>query len=74
MFGKFSPRKSASYTTLPGKAGVILIFREVTEKIELDPDDTPVAKIKVSLTRTLPKAKSKQPISFSQMWKEIDIE
>ncbi len=52
----------------PGKVRVIVLFPEVTEEIEPDPDDTPVAEIKASLRRALQEAKSGQRIPLSQMW------
>lgn len=58
----------------PVKVRVILLFPEVTEEIEPDPDDTPVEEIKASLRRALQQAKSGQRIPLSQMWEGIDVE
>jgi len=58
----------------PLKVRVILLVPEETEENEPDPDDTPVEEIKTSLRRALQKAKSRQRIPLSQMWKRIDVE
>ncbi|MEM1172408.1 MAG: hypothetical protein AAGJ08_25850 [Cyanobacteria bacterium P01_H01_bin.35] len=58
----------------PAKVRVILLFPEITEEIEPDPDDTPVAEIKASLRRALQQAKSGQRIPLSEMWEGIDVE
>jgi hypothetical protein len=53
---------------------VILLFPEVTEEIEPDPDDTPIEEVKASLRRALQEAKSGQRIPLSEMWEGIDVE
>ncbi|NER01283.1 MAG: hypothetical protein F6K17_00850 [Okeania sp. SIO3C4] len=58
----------------PVKVRVILLFPEVTEENEPDPDDTPVEEIKASLRRALQEAKSGQRIPLSEMWEGIDVE
>ncbi|NEO57950.1 MAG: hypothetical protein F6K54_35785 [Okeania sp. SIO3B5] len=60
--------------SIPGKVRVILLFPEVTEEIEPDPDDTPVEEIKASLRRALQEAKSGERIPLSEMWEGIDVE
>ena len=57
--------------SISGKVRVILLFPEVTEEIEPDPDDTPVEEIKASLRRALQEAKSGQRIPLSEMWEGI---
>ncbi|GGA42235.1 hypothetical protein [Okeania sp. KiyG1] len=58
----------------PGKVRVILLFPEVAEEDEPDPDDTPVEEIKASLRRALQQAKSGQTKPISEMWEGIDVE
>ncbi len=58
----------------PAKVRVILLFPEVTEEIEPDPNDTPVEEIKASLRRAFQEAKSGQRIPLSEMWEGIDVE
>lgn len=58
----------------PVKVRVIVLFPEVTEEDEPDPDDTPVAEIKASLRRALQQAKSGQTRPISELWERIDAE
>ncbi|MFB2974174.1 hypothetical protein ACE1CD_34860 [Aerosakkonema sp. BLCC-F183] len=53
---------------------VIVLFPEVTEEAEIDPDDTPIAEVKASLRRALQEAKTGQRIPLSEMWEGIDVE
>ncbi len=53
---------------------VIVLFPEVTEEVETDPDDTPIEEVKASLRRALKQAKSGQRIPLAEMWEGIDIE
>ncbi|NEP76988.1 MAG: hypothetical protein F6K39_01660 [Okeania sp. SIO3B3] len=58
----------------PVKVRVIVLFPEVTEEDEPDPDDTPVEEIKASLRRALQQAKSGQTRPISELWERIDAE
>ena len=58
----------------PGRVRVIVLFPELTEEAEIDPDDTPIEEIKASLRRALQQAKAGQRIPLSQMWEGIDVE
>ncbi|WP_341735337.1 hypothetical protein [Microcoleus sp. CAWBG640] len=58
----------------PSRVRVIVLFPEVTEEVETDPDDTPIAEVKASLRRALKEAKSGQRIPLSEMWEGIDVE
>ncbi|HLO49956.1 MAG TPA: hypothetical protein VK211_16180, partial [Kamptonema sp.] len=56
----------------PSRVRVIVLFPEVAEEIEADPDDTPIEEVKASLRRALQEAKSGQRIPLSEMWEGID--
>ncbi|MEG3975656.1 hypothetical protein QT970_13685 [Microcoleus sp. herbarium8] len=58
----------------PSRVRVIVLFTEVTEETEIDPDDTPIAEVKASLRRALQQAKAGQRIPLSEMWEGIDVE
>jgi len=58
----------------PGRVRVILLFAEVAEEVETDPDDTPIAEVKASLRRALQEAKAGQTRPISEMWEGIDVE
>ena len=58
----------------PSRVRVIVLFSEVTEEIETDPDDTPIEEVKASLRRALKEAKSGQRIPLVEMWEGIDVE
>ena len=58
----------------PLKVRVIVLFPEVIEENEPDPDDTPVEEIKASLRRALQQAKSGQTRPISELWERIDAE
>ncbi|MBE9093003.1 MAG: hypothetical protein WBA89_05705 [Microcoleus sp.] len=58
----------------PSRVRVIVLFPEVTEETEIDPDDTPIAEVKASLRRALQQAKAGQRIPLSEMWEGIDVE
>ncbi|MEG4799968.1 hypothetical protein QUB63_07930 [Microcoleus sp. ARI1-B5] len=58
----------------PSRVRVIVLFAEVTEEVETDPDDTPIAEVKASLRRALQQAKAGQRIPLSEMWEGIDVE
>ena len=58
----------------PSRVKVIVLFSEVTEEEEEDPDDTPVEEIKASLRRALQEAKEGKRIPLSEMWEGIDVE
>ncbi|MEG3938952.1 hypothetical protein QT995_12415 [Microcoleus sp. S36b_A3] len=58
----------------PSRVRVIVLFAEVTEETEIDPDDTPIAEVKASLRRALQEAKAGQRIPLSEMWEGIDVE
>jgi hypothetical protein len=53
---------------------VILLFAEVTEEVDTDPDDTPIAEVKASLRRALQQAKAGQTRPISELWERIDAE
>jgi hypothetical protein len=53
---------------------VIVLFPEVNEEIEPDPDDTPIEEVKASLRRALQQAKSGKTRPISEMWEGIDVE
>ncbi|MCL1473567.1 hypothetical protein [Argonema antarcticum] len=58
----------------PSRVRVIVLFPEVIEEAETDPDDTPIEEVKASLRRAWQEAKSGQRIPLSQMWEGIDVE
>ena len=58
----------------PSRVRVIVLFAEVAEEVEVDPDDTPIAEVKASLRRALKEAKAGQRIPLSEMWEGIDVE
>ncbi|MEK0190743.1 hypothetical protein [Microcoleus anatoxicus] len=58
----------------PSRVRVIVLFPEVNEEVEIDPDDTPIEEVKASLRRALKQAKSGQRIPLSEMWEGIDVE
>jgi len=58
----------------PSRVRVIVLFPEVIEEAEPDPDDTPIEEVKASLRRALQEAKSGQRIPLSEMWEGIDVE
>lgn len=58
----------------PSRVRVIVLFQEVTEASETDPDDTPIEEVKASLRRALQEAKAGQRIPLSEMWEGIDVE
>lgn len=58
----------------PSRVRVIVLYPEVAEEVETDPDDTPIAEVKASLRRALKQAKSGQRIPLSEMWEGIDVE
>ncbi len=58
----------------PSRVRVIVLFPEVTEEPQTDPDDTPIEEVKASLRRALKEAKAGQRIPLSEMWEGIDVE
>ncbi|MBE9164119.1 MULTISPECIES: hypothetical protein [Microcoleaceae] len=58
----------------PSRVRVIVLFPEVTEETEIDPDDTPIAEVKASLRRALQQAKAGQTRPISDLWERIDAE
>jgi len=58
----------------PSRVRIIVLFPDVTEEVETDPDDTPIEEVKASLRRSLQEAKAGQRIPLSQMWEGIDVE
>lgn len=58
----------------PSRVRVIVLFPEVTEEVETDPDDTPIEEVKASLRRALKQAKSGQTRPISELWERIDAE
>ncbi|MBN3872588.1 MAG: hypothetical protein V7L00_08455 [Nostoc sp.] len=61
-------------TTYPHQVRVIVLVPEQAEVEEVDPDDTPVEEIKVSLRRALQQAKMGQTRPISELWDRIDAE
>jgi hypothetical protein len=59
-------------TNYPHQVRVIVLVPEEAE--EVDPDDTPVEKIKASLRRALHQAKTGQTRPISELWDRIDAE
>lgn len=58
----------------PSAVRVIILFPEMTEEVEPDPDDTPIEEIKASLKQALKEAKTGQRIPLAEMWEGIDVE
>jgi hypothetical protein len=58
----------------PSRVRVIVLFPELTDELEDDPDDTPIEEIKASLRRALQEAKAGKRIPLEQMWEGIDAE
>lgn len=58
----------------PSRVRIIVLFPDVTEEVETDPDDTPLEEVKASLRRALQEAKAGQRIPLSEMWEGIDVE
>ncbi|HAZ44010.1 MAG TPA: hypothetical protein DDW76_16295 [Cyanobacteria bacterium UBA11369] len=58
----------------PSRVRIIVLFPEVTDQVETDPDDTPIAEVTASLRRALQEAKAGQRIPLSEMWDGIDVE
>ncbi|MGL5508167.1 MAG: type II toxin-antitoxin system RelN family antitoxin [Microcoleaceae cyanobacterium] len=58
----------------PSAVRVIILFPEITEEVEPDPDDTPIEEIKASLKQALKEAKTGQRIPLAEMWEGIDVE
>lgn len=58
----------------PSRVKVIVLFPEVTEEVEEDPDDTPVEEIKASLRRALQEVKEGKTLPISELWEGIDVE
>lgn len=58
----------------PSRVRVIVLFPEVIEEAEPDPDDTPIEEVKASLRRALQEAKAGQTRPISELWERIDAE
>jgi hypothetical protein len=58
----------------PSRVRIIVLFPEITEEEDIDPDDTPIAEVKASLRRALQQAKAGQTRPISQLWERIDAE
>ncbi|NJK74716.1 MAG: hypothetical protein HC786_14415 [Richelia sp. CSU_2_1] len=58
----------------PSRVRAIILFPEVTEEAEIDPDDTPIEEVKASLKRALQQAKAGQTRPISELWERIDAE
>ncbi len=58
----------------PSRVKVIVLFPEVAEEVEEDPDDTPIEEIKASLRRALQEAKEGKTKPISELWEGIDAE
>jgi hypothetical protein len=58
----------------PSRVRIIVLFPEITEEEDIDPDDTPIEEVKASLRRALQQAKAGQTRPISQLWERIDAE
>ncbi|NET60892.1 MAG: hypothetical protein F6K47_33600 [Symploca sp. SIO2E6] len=58
----------------PSRVRVIVLFPDVTEEVETDPDDTPIEEVKASLRRALQQSKSGQTRPIAELWDRIDAE
>jgi len=58
----------------PSRVRVIVLFPDITEEVETDPDDTPIEEVKASLRKALQQAKSGQTRPISELWEGIDAE
>jgi hypothetical protein len=58
----------------PSRVRIIVLFPEITEEEDIDPDDTPIEEIKASLRRALQQAKDGQTRPLSEMWDGIDVD
>ncbi|MEG4319568.1 MULTISPECIES: hypothetical protein [unclassified Microcoleus] len=58
----------------PSRVRVIVLFAEVAEEAETDPDDTPISEVKASLRRALQQAKAGQTRPIYELWERIDAE
>jgi len=58
----------------PSRVRIIVLFPDITEEVETDPDDTPLEEVKASLRRAFQEAKAGQRIPLSEMWEGIDVE
>jgi hypothetical protein len=59
---------------ISGRVPVIVLFSELVEELEVDPDDTPIEEVKASLKRAFLQAKAEQRIPLEQMWDGINAE
>jgi hypothetical protein len=62
------------HNVAPSRVRIIVLFPDVTEEDETDPDDTPLEEVKASLRRALQQAKSGQTRPISELWERIDAE
>lgn len=58
----------------PGPVRIILLFPEPTDEAEDDPEDTPAAEVKASLTRKWQQAKAGQTRLISELLERIEAE
>ncbi|NEP13175.1 MAG: hypothetical protein F6K14_23810 [Symploca sp. SIO2C1] len=58
----------------PSRVRIIVLFPDVTEEVETDPDDTPIEEVKASLRIALQQAKSGQTRPISELWEGINAE
>jgi hypothetical protein len=59
---------------ISGRVRVIVLFSELVQELEDDPDDTPIEEVKASLKRAFQQAKAGQTRPISEMWDGIDAE
>ena len=59
---------------ISSRVRVIVLFSELTENLEVDPDDTPIEEVKASLKTAFQQAKAGRRIPLEQMWDGIDAE
>ena len=59
---------------IAARVRVIVLFSELVQELEDDPDDTPIEEVKASLKRAFQQAKAGQTRPISEMWDGIDAE
>lgn len=59
---------------ISSRVRVIVLFSELIQELEDDPDDTPIEEVKASLKRAFQQAKAGQTRPISELWDGIDAE
>jgi len=57
---------------ISSRVRVIVLFSELVEELEVDPDDTPIEEVKASLKRAFLQAKAGKTRPISELWDRID--